>query len=446
VIRRVHLVIAAALSLALSAAVAAQAWVVGSVAGRSHYDYVRPFAFRSLLVAAGLSIAAVLLLKVRASGRRLWLLLLAWILFATAAHAAMHAIAPWTVEELYVSPHANSFYSLTQETTPSDVLGRFNSVRRQAPLHARSNMPGKTLLTFALAALSSSTAVLPWLLIALSNFGALLMFGLARELLDDPRAALYAAVLYLFVPCRVFFFPLMNSVTPVMILGCAWLLLRWLRTGRTPLAVAFGVALYALVFFEPLPLVTGLLFAALAAAAIYRGSISVERFVLQACLALLTFIATSEVVYLTTGFQLLAAFRQIGAHAVDFNVLESRPYGVWIRANLGELLFGLGIAPALLFFIPAWVEAGRAAEWRGWIARPVVVFTAGLTAVVVATDLLGLNRGEVIRLWIFLACLAQIPAACACARTSGIGAIATVLVLGILHTTVATAMIQFVLP
>ncbi|HXG72963.1 MAG TPA: hypothetical protein VNJ04_20400, partial [Gemmatimonadaceae bacterium] len=86
---------------------------------------------------------------------------------------------------------------------------------------------------------------------------------------------------------------------------------------------------------------------------------------------------------------------------------------------------------------------------RGWRARlftPIAAVSIGLLAVLLVTDLLGVNRGEVIRLWIFLACFCQIPAACACARFTGHGAIALVLGLTILQMTLGTAMIRFVIP
>ena len=51
-----------------------------------------------------------------------------------------------------------------------------------------------------------------------------------RDLFDDRQTALLSLVLYLFVPGKLFFFPLLNTVTPVLILTCAYLLQRWLLT------------------------------------------------------------------------------------------------------------------------------------------------------------------------------------------------------------------------
>ena len=50
------------------------------------------------------------------------------------------------------------------------------------------------------------------------------------------------------------------------------------------------------------------------------------------------------------------------------------------------------------------------------IYRPIVLFSAALLVMLLALDLLGVNRGEVIRLWIFLACLFQVPAVYVCVR------------------------------
>jgi len=440
---------AAAVALALAGCygVATASWVIGSVEGGWIYKYVRPWTFRPVLVALVISSAAAVLLSIEVKGRGVHRLLIAWVLFATCAHAAMHAGAPARLQQLYVSREANSFYSLSQQQTASDLLRRFNRVRLNAPHHARSNMPGKTILTYGLELISTDTRVLPWLVVSLSNLGALLMFVFVRDLFGDTRTAVYSAVLYLFVPSRVFFFPLMNTVTPVVALACACLLVKWLRGGRATRAMLFGVSLYGLVFFEPLPLVTGLLFAALSALAIYRRWISIDRFVLHSCLVLATFIVVSEVVALATGFQLLFAFRQIQSHALAFNLIKARPYPVWIIANLGEFLFATGVAQAVLVVAAPFADRPQpGAGWRDWIDRPIAVTTIGLLAVLVATDLAGVNRGEVTRLWIFLASFFQIPAAYFCARAPGSGPITMVLTLTTMHTAMALAMVRFVVP
>ena len=45
-----------------------------------------------------------------------------------------------------------------------------------------------------------------------------------------------------------------------------------------------------------------------------------------------------------------------------------------------------------------------------------MLICVSVLAMVGVADAIGVNRGEVVRLWIFLACLAQIPAAYVCRR------------------------------
>ena len=69
-----------------------------------------------------------------------------------------------------------------------------------------------------------------------------------------------------------------------------------------------------------------------------------------------------------------------------------------------------------------------------------------LVAVLFVTDLLGVNRSEVVRLWIFLACFWQIPAAYVCARLNSATAIALLTGVTLLQDALGTAMIGFILP
>ena len=283
---------------------------------------------------------ALLLIPVPRSGARPLLLLLVWSILATGLQWPLRSMAPSSLETVFVSDNANSFYSVTRRHEPTDVLRQFNRVRASAPLHVQSNMPGKLMLLYALQLVSTRTDVLPWLVIGLSNLGAILVYLFVRDLFDDSRTAFVAGALYLFVPARHFFFPLLNTVTPIAILTCGWLLVRWLRTGATAYAALMGLGLYGLVFFEPLPLVMGLLFAALVLAAIGRGEVAWDRFLAQTGVVIFVFIGTSEAVAASSGFDAVRAFRSIGTHAVEFNESTGRPYWVWVRANLWEFVFG----------------------------------------------------------------------------------------------------------
>jgi hypothetical protein len=63
-----------------------------------------------------------------------------------------------------------------------------------------------------------------------------------------------------------------------------------------------------------------------------------------------------------------------------------------------------------------------------------------------AVDLIGVNRGEVIRLWIFLGCLFQIPAAYVCARLDSRAAAVLVLGTTLLQDALGSSMVGFIVP
>ena len=120
------------------------------------------------------------------------------------------------------------------------MLGQFTELRVYWPLHAHSNMPGKLMLLYALQLISHDPVTLSLLMVIVSNLGGLLLYVFVRDLFGDRRVALYALVLYLFVPAKLFFFPLMNPVTPVVAFGCLVLFQRWLQ--RTSAGVRLAAA------------------------------------------------------------------------------------------------------------------------------------------------------------------------------------------------------------
>jgi methylthioxylose transferase len=443
---------AVALSLAVSIGIVRESFVIGSEEGDAIYRYLQPFRLATLATALAVAaVAALLLVPSRATaGWPTWLQLGLWLIVALVLQWALRALTPFTIEQMFVSDGANAFYGVTRHYYPDTVLREFQALRESWPLHAQSNMPGKIMLVYALKSLTRRPDVLAWLVIAVSNLGAVLMFWFTRDLFrdhfKDGRVALWSAVLYFFVPGKLYFFPLMNAVTPVIILLCACLLQRWLMTGRAVFAALLGIALYALAFFEPLPLVMGLLFAALVGQALYNRTLTWRTCVTHAAVAIISFGMTYVLVLATTGFNLLPALRTIAAHATAFNEATGRPYGTWVRQNLLDFMIGVGVCQAVLIWV-ALADGLMSPALQGRRA-PIVLVCGSLVAVLLVTDLLGVNRGEVVRLWIFLACFWQIPAAYVCARLESGPAIALALLTGVtlLQDALGTAMIGFVLP
>jgi hypothetical protein len=425
-----------------------QSVILGSPEGHWIYGYVGFFTVRTLLVsllASALSVGLLLSLKPSAT-RRDWPIVLAWIGLALGIQGLIRWVTPFTFARIFVSNDANAFYSVTRHVRAGSVLGNFDQVRASWPLHVQSNMPGKLMLVYALRNVSREPGALAWLAVLVSNFGAALMYLFVRELFTDRRIAVYSAVLYLLVPAKLYFFPLLNTVTPVIVLACAVLVLMWLRSGQVIYAAALGVALFVLAFYEPLPLVMGLLFALCALRALWLGQISWHRLLIQMGVTLAAWLAAYGLMRLLFGFDLVSAFRQIGAHAMRFNEDAGRPYSIWIWQNLREFFFGIGVCQTIVFCAALVDGFRRRDDWRQRLTRPITSLCVGMAAVLLATDAIGINRGEVIRLWIFLACFFQIPTAYVCARLDTAVPLMLVIAVTVLQATLGTAMIGFIVP
>lgn len=427
--------------------VAAKAVVLGSAEGGWTYDYIRdiPSQTAVVILIVGMAIgAAVRWLTPSQEARGEWMVVIAWLVLATLCQALLVRVAPFTLEEIFRSDVANSFYAVTQRYRADSVLEWFAELRGHWPLHAHSNMPGKLMLLYALELVSNDPVVLPWLLLAISNLGAVLLYLLVRDLFADRHLALYALVLYLFVPAKLFFFPLMNTVTPVAALACMLMFERWVQRPNLWYGSVAAVSLYVLVFFEPIPLVIGALIALLLARVLFRGDIPLKTLSSQGLLVIVMFFGVIALVREVFDFDLVGAFRQVATAAAEFNVIDNRPYLVWVRRNLVEFAFGVGVCQAVLFWFAA------ADGWRSragsFLNQPIALLSVGLIAMLLALDLAGINRGEVIRLWIFLACLFQVPAAYVCVRLRSRAAFAVVLVLTIVQSALAKATIGFVVP
>jgi hypothetical protein len=396
-----------------------------------------------LIVGASIA-AAVRWLTAPSGARGEWAVAIAWIVIATGCQALLRSLAPFAFEQIVISDGANSFYTVTQQYSAESVLTRFAELRGNWPMHAHSNLPGKLLLLYALELVSNDPTALSWLLLAVSNLGGLLLYLVVRDLFVDRQIALYALVLYLFVPAKLFFLPLMNTVTPVAAFACLLLFERWLQRARLGYGIAAAVSLYMLVFFEPMPLVIGGLVALILAGALMRGDIALKTLMTQGLFIIAAFFGTMALVWLVFDFNLADAFRRVAADAAAFNIELDRPYALWVRRNLIDFGFGVGICQAVLFWFAAADGLRRRAD--SWLNRPIVLFSAALIVMLLALDLAGINRGEVIRLWIFLACLFQVPTAYVCVRLRNRAAFAFVLMLTIVQSALATGAIGFVIP
>ena len=438
-----------AASLLVCDRLASQTLVIGSAQGGWTYPYVGQVTVHAMNIATlviVLGCAALFWTRERETRRGEWAQVCVWLLLATGFQALLRSLTPFDFEQIFLSEAANGFYTVTTRDSAASILTDFTQLRESWPMHAHGNMPGKILLLYPLELVSSQPAALAWLMVLVSNLGGLFLYVFVRNLFGDRRVALYSLVLYLFVPAKLFFFPIMNTVTPAVAFAWAILVLKWLQSGRPSYAAASGAALYGLILFEPIPLVLGVLFALVAASALWRGDLTWRRLLLHGGVLVAGFLGTWVIVRVASGFDLLDAFRRVAATAAAFNATEGRPYGVWVRQNVIDFFIGAGICQAVLLWVAFARGLSSGRSTRSWIDQPVVLVCTSLIVMFLALDLAGLNRGEVVRLWIFLACLFQIPAAWVCARLDTRAAIALVFATTIVQGALGTATIGFVVP
>ncbi|HEY1187287.1 MAG TPA: hypothetical protein VGE74_06495 [Gemmata sp.] len=380
------------------------------------------------------------------------LVVVVWLGFGSWAQSQMRELAPFPDTDVVGSKY-DCFCKESKSYQPGRFLREFHTIAPDLHFHVRANMAGKVLFYHLIRVVSDKSPTLVWLVFGASNLGAVLAYAIVWELFRDRRAALAALVLYLFLPSKLFFFPLLNSVTPVFILFLLWLQVRYLAKPHAGWLAAMGVALYALVLFEPLPLVTGLVFLALIGRAWALGAIARKHVLSVLVLVPVAFFVVDLLVWWGFGYEIMSAFRFALHDAQEFNKQQNRPYGLWVVFNLVETLSNTGLLAsglALGLFAAGAVRLVRAFRSVGWAGVRVIACEPGVClsfstlATLLVVDALGVNRGETVRLWIFLGVFLVLPVSGLCGRRP---AVLAVLVLGaIMQACIGLQSRGFVLP
>ena len=315
--------------------------------------------------------------------------------------------------DLVESDVANSFYSAASRISPYELLSQFQSQVSSLPLHARTNLPGKILFFQLLKTITSSPQTMGYLIITISSLGGVLLYGIVKRLFHDQQAALYAFILYALIPCKQFYFPILNTVTPIFILLGLYLFILYLETKKSSFLILLGIALYALVLFEPSPLVMGILFIGIFLTYVGQKKITKKDALRIFIFPTLSFLAIHLLFSLIFSFNLWQAFQYVLKDAATFNQEANRNYWIWMRENLKAFFFDAGLPIMMLFF---YITFALFTQWEvfkrkilQWPVEHLYVSFLILTFAIVV--LLGINRGETTRLWIYLAVFFQVPAA-----------------------------------
>ena len=174
-----------------------------------------------------------------------------------------------------------------------------------------------------------------------------------------------------------------------------------------------------MVFFEPSPLATGVIFIGVLFTAIRDKRLSrkgLGRLLLHPVLAFLCVYVVFAVFF---AFDLVEALRSVLKEQASFVLETHRGYWPWVGGNTKEFLYAAG-TPIMVIFV-YWVAR---IVWQWGTSRKGVmhwsmdtVFVLSLLVVFGAVVFLGVNRGETSRLWIYLAVLFTIPASLLIARS-----------------------------
>ena len=341
------------------------------------------------------------------------LTLLGCLLVAITLQMLMHRAYPIPLGKIVTSAGANSFYTPALQYSPIEILSQYQDLAPSFPKHARTNMPGKILFYQLLNLFTDSPQAMGYMIISISTLGGLFLYGICKRLFQDKTVALYSFVLYTLIPCKLFFFPTLNTVTPVFILSCMYLFLVYLDSKNNWLLILLGVALYILFLFEPSPFTTGILFIGILLNAIGEKKISLKQTLNVVLIPIISFAAIYLIFLIVFSFDLNQAFQYILKDAVEFNIRRDRNYLIWIGENLKEFFYVAGL-PVMMIFI--YFTFSILSQWRAlkknllhWSAIDLFVLSLLLTLIIIL--FLGINRGEVTRLWIYLAVFFQIPAA-----------------------------------
>jgi len=340
---------------------------------------------------------------------------------ALAIQLLTHAIYPIPIGAIVTSDRANSFYTPALRHTFIEILSRFPDLVSTFPLHASTNMPGKIILYQFLLLFTGSHRGLAWLIIAISTLGGILLYLICKQLFHDRSVAFAAFVLYSLIPGKLVFFPILNVVTPLFILAAFYCLLRYLADKNGLWLILLGVAVYATIFFDPTPLTVGFIFLAFPFHALADGHLTRRQFRAVFCLPIAAFLVTHILMKTVFSFDVFQSFFIVLQDSIAFNARVNRGYRVWILENLKEFLFAAGIPVSAVFLcqsVAALFPFIRDRQrWKRIPPNHLLTLSTLLTILVVA--LIGINRGEVTRLWIYLAVFLQIPAAVFLARSLG---------------------------
>jgi hypothetical protein len=337
--------------------------------------------------------------------KRKALVICSWLVWGIFLQFSIKALYPFSFREIIESEIATSFYAPALKYNVKELLKNYNDILQYLPIHARSNMPGKLIFFKALYHLVPDPQYIGYLILLFSNLGAILVYFISRRLFRDELTALYSLILYLFLPSKIYFFPILNTVSPVFILFAFFIYLKcpkgWIYQ------IIFGLSVFVCFLFEPLLLASLIILCMFSLSWYLKEEISFSGIAKMAFVSCVTFFSALCLFSFLFDHNLLKTFLMVVEDAQRFNMEEGRPYWIWVLLNPLGFFINLGFVQALLF----WIFTLRVLKdtFRNGsktllesLKDPISNLVLSFLFTLLILNFMGINRGEVERLWIFL--------------------------------------------
>jgi hypothetical protein len=331
--------------------------------------------------------------------------LVLWLVVGTVAQLLLHSLYPQSIGTI-TAKNANDAYIASRQHSNGEFLRLYSTLDKEAGGHVARNPPGRLVLYGWLRYFSDDPQTLGVLVLILSNLCGLALFYAVLRLYQNPATAITAFIYYLFIPARIYFAPLLNILGwAPMAVGWAILIKVLADDGDTMRwGLAFGVCIFAAFMFDLSGVLVGGLF--VMTLAIYYRFTTILNLILW---SLAGFVLAILLLYAFYGLNLVTMVESIILFGRKFNQeIGHRPYGIWLYGNPWEFFLGVG-TPVLLLNVPVLPSVWQIFKQRRLSARALGLMVATITLLLI--DFIGVNRGEVMRLWIPIMVLPCIVAA-----------------------------------
>lgn len=399
-------------SLLLNQQIINRGIVFGSWSGGFTYLYTRSPSFLTRLTLMVVIPAAFLLFYTskKLVSRYEKIVLLLWFVAGSLMQKLIWNLSGLSFHTVLDSNHSNSLFTPIFIYKIREILANYGAIINEFGIHATANMPGKIILFYLLFKLTHNTELIGYLIMGISSLGAILLYFIAKIITGSRKTALYSLLLYFFIPAKIFFLPILNTVTPVFFLLLIFIFIQMIKSKEPGWVVIFVCAVLVLLFFEPLPFMLVPIFIGFGLKEFLAWRNNKFEFIKKILLSTVIFVVLILGIQLTTKFNTASTFLLLLQRAQKFNVLENRHCFIWMRDNLKDLFINSGmlsIVSALLLTVAAFRQFIHDRHLR----QPALVLAILIPLNILFLNFTGINCGETIRLWIFTTPLIQLLSA-----------------------------------